>query len=49
MVSTKFDDSPVVPSKWFPDANFCGGSDDIWQNMLISIMLLSQENKRENF
>ena len=31
MVSTKFDDSPVVPSKWFPDANFCGGSDDIWQ------------------
>ena len=31
MMSTKYDNSPVVPSKWFPDANFCGGSDDIWQ------------------
>ena len=31
MVSTKFDNSPVVPSKWFSDANLCGGSDDIWQ------------------
>ena len=31
MMSTKFDNSPVVPSKWFPNANLCGGSDDIWQ------------------
>ena len=31
MVSTKFDNSPVIPSRWFPDANLCGGSDDIWQ------------------
>ena len=30
-MSTKFDNSPVVPSKWFPNANLCGGSDDIWQ------------------
>ena len=31
MVSTKFANSPIVPSKWFPNANLCGGSDDIWQ------------------
>ena len=31
MMSTKFDNSPVVPSKWFPNVNLCGGSDDIWQ------------------
>ena len=31
MVSTKFDNSPVVSSKWFPNANLCGGNDRIWQ------------------
>ena len=31
MASTKFDNSPVVSSKWFPNANLCGGSDHIWQ------------------
>ena len=28
--SQKFDTSPIIPSKWFPDAYLCG-KDDIWQ------------------
>ena len=28
--SQKFDTSPIVPSKWFPNANLCGPS-EVWQ------------------
>ena len=30
IISLKFDNSTIIPSKWFPNANFCG-KDDLWQ------------------
>ena len=30
LTSEKFDDTPTVPSKWFPDAKLCG-KDIVWQ------------------
>ena len=45
--SQKFDTSPIIPSKWFPNANLCG-QNKVWQKYFdfhASVLLGKQNGK----